>query len=522
MEQFITRQGASVIGVLSGFDRVRFRGTLRWLASVRGMMSFLSHVSVLLRDFKEYAESVTDRLTEAVQHLADQAQCPVIYVPSCNTDKERLVNRLIAGDPPRTGLLAVLSCVESCFTYTVHRSRERKMLELQGIKGRCLHYYFYLQHPKFGRCHVRLQSWFPFTVHICINGREWLAQQLNAHGMGYRERANTFVAVDDVPRAQALLDEQVRSDWPGILDELLQSVHPLHPEFLTQHPLPYYWSAEQTEWATDVMFRSSQELAQVYPSFVKHALQTFHSADILRFLGQHTTTTGRGHGNFDQEIVTDMLRRPEGVRVKHRLGRNSVKFYDKCLSVFRVETTINDPRSLKVYRTAEGDPDGQRQWRKLRKGVADIPRLTQLSQASNNRYLHALAATADTTPLAISASHVCQPVRKPSLRARALNPFATRDAQLLEAVAHGEFTITGFRNRDIHTLLLGEKPGHPRDARRQSNAITRQLRLLRAHGLIKKVPRTHRYLLTKSGQTIITALLTARQSDTTQLTKIAA
>jgi hypothetical protein len=403
----------------------------------------------------------------------------------------------------------------------VHRSRERQKLELRGHDGRCLHHYFYLQDPDFGRMHVRLQTWFPFNVHIGINGREWLARQLDKEGIGYRRRDNTFVAVDDVQRAQELLDAQVRIDWPARLDAVLRQVHPSHAETFADVPIPYYWSAEQTEWATDVMFRSPEALAGLYPSLVRQAVQTFQSGDVLRFLGQKTTSKGQVYGQFKGEVTSDLATRQEGVRVKHRLGRNSLKMYDKQGSVLRIETTINDPRGLKAFRATEGDPEGTPSWQKLRKGVADITRLTELSQASNERYLEAQAGAATPTPLGKVAAPLCRPVRKTTVQARALNPLAEEDARLLEAVARGEFAIAGFRNRDIRPLLHGADPEDAAERKRQSAAVTRRLRLLVAHGLIRKVPRTHRYLLSSEGRRTLPALIAARQADATRLTQLA-
>jgi len=521
MRQFMRVYESQTRGALSGFDRVRFRGTLRWLACVQGMANFLWQAHVLLKDFKAYAQDVTKRLAEATVRLAAESGRRVIYVPSCNANKDRLVDSVVAEQGRADGLICVLSCVESCFTYFIHRSRERKRLELRGGNGRCLHYYFYLQHPRFGRLHVRLQTWFPFNVHLCLNGRDWLARQLDAEGIGYRQRDNTFVAVDDVVRAQQLLDAQVKLNWMAELDGLLGSVHPSHAQAFDPASLSYYWSAEQMEWATDVMFRSPQALASIYPSLVRHAIHTYSSGDVMRFLGQWTTPRGQVHPAFQGEIVSDLLARPEGVRVKHRLNRNSLKMYDKQGSVLRVETTINDARGLKSYRATEGDPHGPKKWRPLRKGVADLPRLAALSQASNDRYLTAQAATRIITPLGDVAAPLCRRTQDKALRARALNPLAADDARLLKAVARGEFAISGFRNRDIRAALYGEAPADPLERKRQSTAVTRQLRMLRAHGLIKKVPHTHRYLLTANAQAVVPALLAAQQADTTTLAKLA-
>jgi hypothetical protein len=153
--------------------------------------------------------------------------------------------------------------------------------------------------------------------------------------------------------------------------------------------------------------------------------------------------------------------------------------------------------------------------------VADTHRRAQVCQAANERYLTALAAARTPTPLGELTRRVCQPRRWKGQRVRALNPLAAEDAALLGVVARGEFLLNGFRNRDLQRHLFGGAASDPQTARRRSGQVTRKLRLLRAHRLIRKVPRTHRYLLTRHGQQIITALLAARAADTAKLTDAA-
>jgi hypothetical protein len=103
----------------------------------------------------------------------------------------------------------------------------------------------------------------------------------------------------------------------------------------------------------------------------------------LRFLGRKVPQHGGVNGHFLGEVVTDVKERPEGMRIKHRLNRNSIKMYDKQSSVLRVETTINDARDMKVFRSKEGSAQGPKSWRRLRKGIADLHRRAQVSQAAN-------------------------------------------------------------------------------------------------------------------------------------------
>jgi hypothetical protein len=302
-----------------------------------------------------------------------------------------------------------------------------------------------------------------------------------------------------------------------VLNRLVRRWHPAH-RTLFPEPLDYYWSAEETEWATDVMFRSPAALANVYPHFVRHAATTFSSGDVLRFLGRCPQV----RKYRESEIVTTLKTRPEGTRVKHAVNRNSVKMYDKQESVLRVETTINDPRDMKSYRTKEGDRSGKKSWQRLRKGVSDLYRRTEISQQSNERYLESLAAIATPTLLGDVAGKVCRPTEWQGRRVRALQPLGEADGALLAAVVRGEFAVNGFRNRDLRLILDGPTSPEPAAAKRQAARITRQLRLLRGHGLITKISKTHRYQLTASGRTTITALLVAQQTNIQHLAQLAA
>lgn len=521
MKKFIQQHDAKILGTLSGFDRLRFRGTLRILAHVGGMMHFLSQISVLLKDFGKYAESVTNRIRETVVDAAVKSGQPVRYLQCPSQSKEALVHSIIEKRGRSNGLVSVLSCVEPCQSFDVYRNRERKIIELVPRRRKCLHYYHYYIDSMFGLMHVRTQTWFPFNVNICLNGREWLAKQMDAAKIGYRRRDNCFVQIDDPTTAQRLMDRQLRTRWPKHLNRLVRASNPVFEEIFREFPVQYYWSVDESEWATDLMFRSAKQLEELFERLVLQGITTFGSGNVMRFLGQKTPALGAPHGGFAGEVISDLRRRPEGVRIKHSVDHNSIKMYDKYGSVLRVETTINHARDMKVYRPKEGDPDGPRQWRYLRKGIADLHRRASLSQSCNKRYLQALAEVDNRTPLGQLLKGLCEPTKWRNKRVRALNPFEKHDGALLEAIARGEFTVNGFRNRDLRHLLYGSVQVTDQTRRRQSGAITRQIRLLRAHHLIRKLPKTHRYQLTDLGRTLVTAISAAKHADTSRLTEAA-
>lgn len=261
---------------------------------------------------------------------------------------------------------------------------------------------------------------------MCLNGREWLARQMDQAGIAYEQRDNCFVRVEDSQAAQVLLDQQLQSDWAALLHPLLLQAHPLALEIGKPIRQGYYWSARQTEYATDLLFKDAAALAELYPQFLHHGIRSFASPDVLRFLGRACPN------RFAGEVKSTLKHRPEGVRLRHSVNGNSLKVYDKQGSVLRVETTVVHPREFRVYRPAETDPEQRLKWQRLRFGVADLFRRAEISHAANGRYLEALASVTGKTPLKQEAAEVCRALTLKGKRHRALNPWSQEDGALLE------------------------------------------------------------------------------------------
>jgi hypothetical protein len=262
------------------------------------------------------------------------------------------------------------------------------------------------------------------------------------------------------------------------------------------------------------MFHDAGELARTYPALAMHAMQ-FSSGEMMRFLGRKV------NGNFLGEIRSEFKQRPEGILVKHRVGQNSVKMYN-VPGVLRVETTLHDVKGFKVFRRNQNDPSGKQAWRPLRKGVADLHRRVQVSQACNDRYLDALAAVESSQPLGELVCDICKPVVWKGKRVRALRPWSTQDSELFRAVSRGEFSVNGFRNRDLQALLFRALPISAEEKRRRSARVSRLLRMLRAHHLIRKVSSTYRYVLTPKGRDVLAAVLITQRVSLEQLHRAAA
>jgi len=515
LNPFIEKHQKNVMGILHSFDRLRLQGSLRYLYCQEVFEAYLSRAKVLFKDFKNFATGLTAEVCQTAQQLARSLGRPYRYLASSALSKEEEAQDILRRDKIKEGLVAVFGCVEPCRTYKMRGNYQTKMLEPHLELGKCLHLYFYVQHRRFGLLHLRLQTWFPFLIHICLNGHEWLARQMDEKGLRYRKADNRFTWLEDFEAAQSLADAQLRTDWVALCEELRRTYHPLHEKIAQPfHGFSYYWTAPQTEFASDVLFRDQRVLDRLFPRLILHGMLNLGCEQVMRFLGK------RLNRRFGGEVVTDLRRGPEGVRLKHWVNQNSIKLYN-CLNVLRPETTLHEAKDLKVYRTPETRPDARAAWYPLRRGVADLYRRAEISRAANERYLTALAAASITTPLAQEAAKVCEPVRRDQRRYRALNPFETADAQLLAAVNRGEWALKGFRNAEIRLLLFGQAKDQ-KQQRSQAAKVSRRLGLLHAHGLIAKVSRTYRWQVTQKGRRILTALLAARQADTDKLMSLVA
>ena len=515
MDQFIRKYGRDVTGVLSGFDRLVFRGTARGLAVTSRLEGFLNYQGILLKDWDQYVQAMTARLKRASCEEARRLDRPVRYLASSKASKEDVARTIAKCDRVDEGLICVLTCVELCQSYELFRDRAQRKLRLVPRERKCLFLYHYWIDPVFGFMSARIQTWFPFSIQVCMNGREWLARELDRAKIGYVRWDNCFPSIDDVAQAQRLMDAQLRVNWPQALNAIARRLNPIHEQMFAPATVDYYWSVYQNEWATDVMFRSREALAAIYPKLVRAAMAVFGSEDVMRFLGK------KPNGHFKGQVVSTIRKRPEGVRIKHQLKENSLKLYDKFGQVLRPECTLNNPRDFKVYRPKEGDPDGPLAWRPLRRGVADLHRRAHLQQTANERYLDALASLNTDRHVAEFVTPVCRATRWKRQRVRALRPWSEPDQPLLQIISRGEFTLSGFRNRDIVGHLYPDGFASESDRPKAAARVTRLLRILRAHGIIRKIPHTHRYLLTRKGREITSAIIQTYNTPITHLTEIA-
>jgi hypothetical protein len=356
--------------------------------------------------------------------------------------------------------------------------------------------------------HFKIQTWFPFLVQIYINGREMMKHVFDENGIEYKMYDNSFIEISDIAKAQELADKFDSHKLSRRLDYFAAKINPYLETICKSFGQGYFWCTDQCEYATDVMFKSREALEDIYPSLVGHAFYSFKCEDVFSFMGRKL------HPKFLGEIVSDYRKRPEGFRVKHKMKSNSIKMYDK-FSVLRIEMTINNPREFKIrkeVRHADGTTSWQ--WKPMGKSISNLYRYAEVSKASNFRYLEALNDIVPTKSIEAEINAVCRGKTVDGRRFSSFNVWEDQTSRLITELSNASYLIRGFTNQDIRNALF---QGQKSELKENRNKITRTFAKLRAHGLIKKIPRSRRYLLTRKGRRIFSALIETKKKLYPQL-----
>jgi len=502
LEQFIVKHQDKITGMISCFDRIVFKGYLP-ISYAESMERFLNRRGVLFKNFKHFTSLCSDTVTDHAKEAARKAGRPYIYL-NAPVRKEERAREIAQRDGVTKGLICVLSCVESCHSFKLKYGEGKP--RLAPSSPRCLCLYFYYIDREFGFMHVRIQTWFPFTVQVYINGHEWLARKMTQHGIGHVQVENAFVQIDDCRRAQRFADHLAhKKNFPRLLEAFARKTNPLLKDLL--HGMHHYWVTDQAEFATDILFKDRAALKDLYSHLLKHATVCFSAEDVLTFLGRKL------NGNLQGEVMNSFKKRWPGARVKHRMKGNWIKMYDKHGCVLRIETVINHPYEFRVRRKAKRQGQWVTGWYPMAKRVSNLYRYAEVCLSANRAYLDALAVVDDPAQAYRLLHEICQPATRNGRRRRGLNPLRKDDVTLFAAALRGEHFIHGFRNRDLARHLGIAYAEDPAQRKRQSARVTRLIQLLHAHHLIAKIPRTRRYRLTFKGATLMSAAVYLYHED---------
>jgi len=506
MDTLFHRFSDVVKGVLEGFDRIVFKGMIMPINYVEGMQSYLSGRSVLNKDYKDWAVSQSTAINNfAEKYTGIQCGHGIEYIRSCHTRKEELAHKQQEKAGITSGLIGTWSCLESCRSYKAVFNKEAAFPQLKKTESRCKHLYFYYDHADYGFMSIRLQTWAPFEVQIALNGREWLRRLLDKACVRYTLQGNKFLHIDDYEIAQQLLNSQLDTRWEDLLSGFLPVVFPTMANlFNNDAPYSYTWTQWQSEWAKDYIFTDPDCLKFHMNHFLHYAFITGTSDRVLRYMGRPVRENGQPYPTSNPELMSRVNLWYDGARIRHWVDHNSIKMYNEQ-NVLRIEMTMNDPSRFKIHRHVQGKPDAEKQFLPMRKGIADIAVRAKVSSDRVRCFTEHMATVNEPVTFRELLAGVSNPVFNEGKRYRALD-VTGKDLIFLQAVADPKYSVDAISNKLLRMSLEKSPWTNGLTGKKLSARIGRHLRLLREHGLIKKLPKQQRYMLTDKGRKLTSAL----------------
>ncbi len=480
-------------GVLNCYDRIVITGSLQPICYAQGMTHYLYQQGIRIFDYARFAEPLREHIRANAEALAEANGVKIEFIRKKDFRKENRIQKILKERGEEPGLVHIFGAMEACFSYRPWHDKVTGKTYLKPDSSKCMTYYFYFIDKQLGLCYMRVPTWCPFRLQFYFNGHAWLASQLKERGSAYEMLDNAFVHIADYALANQLANEFNVETLRLRLDEFARQYCPI----ITDLCLPYHWSIMQTEYATDLIFKHRDTLQAFYPHLLETLTHAVKPADIATFLGRKL------HGNYQGEMGNRFNKRWLGTRIKHQMGPVSIKMYDKFRFILRIETTVNNVSFFQHYRKVQHrDGSTTTRWAPMKKTIHSLPALRQALYAANGRYLKFISTIA-TPEVGVEKLHQLAETKiEHQHRHKGFNLFSEEDTCLFRSLLQGEFFINGFTNRQLRSQYLPNK---------SASQVTRLLKRLRVHGVIKKVGHRYKYYLTDFGREAATMALKLRE-----------
>jgi hypothetical protein len=450
------------------------------------MTSYLNKKGIKIFDYANFAEPYREAIRKHIENISQSQNVAVEFIRKSGIRKESLVSEKLKIRGTAPGIVCILSVMEGCNTYKPWHDKSTGKTFLKPDKSQCIHYYIYFIDEELGFGYIRIPTWCPFRLQVYVNGHNLLAKELDKLGIGYTMIDNAFDSIENPEKAQELSDGLDAAKIHRALDRLAWEYCPVYKEL----GLRYHWNVMQAEYAMDIVFKRQEDLQDIYRELVVTAIHTVKPENICSFLGQKLSPLYQG------EVGNNYNVRIEGCRIKHTKGSCSIKMYDKFHKILRIETTTNNISDFKHYReVVHRDGTKSNKIAALKKNIYSLGDLSGLLGAANKRYLEFISAFDNKEVGRKKLKKVSSSITENNRNYKGFNLFDEKDLLVFLTVLRGEFNICGFRNKDLRLFL-----------NLTASQISRLIKRLRIHGLIKKIGKSYKYYLTTLGkETIIMA-----------------
>ena len=336
------------------------------------------------------------------------------------------------------------------------------------------HYYFYILDKDFGPLFIKFCSYFPYAVKVCLNGNEWLKRQLDKRGIDYEPLDNGIRRCADPKRAQRIADQLDEKKIERLFRKWLSRLpHPFAPKHRSAG-YRYRLSILQSEFALTQVLDRPLTGRYFFEEVIRENLDIGRPDQVQLIFNRRVSR--RTPGSFRTRVLTEGV--VPSLHVQYKASK--IKQYHKENQALRTETTVNDTYDFGIGRL-----------------LGNLPALREIGFAANRRMLRVQQLSHDCLIGEDRFRSVVDPIVTAGQSAAGLRFGDPRVLALMQALCLFVLQPVGFRHRDLRGLmseLLGLDP-----ETYGTGQMTYDLRRLRLHGLIERVPRTHRYRVTEAG-----------------------
>ena len=419
-----------------------------------------------------------ERFTHAVDAFAELHDVPIIHF-SRGQKKDAIAAQQHARFADEDGVVFIGIAQEKATSFKGHKQTRQPGVSFTFSRQPVYvnQYYFYLQDREWGPAFIKIGSYLPYPVRLCLNAHEWATQQARRQELAFESLDNGFRWCADPARLQRICDRLTPSDVQRFFDRWQHRL----PWPLTRADRAAGYGHRLTIWQLEVsltqVFHAPLYGRQFFETLIRDNLDLGRPDRVnLLFPTRMTRRTPPPRGGYHTRVITTGVAPSLHISYKH----TDIKQYFKEQHALRTETTINDARDFQPT-----------------KALSTLGHLRTIGERINQRLL-------DTERL----NHACslepsrfellqQPIVLGNRRVSALRFGDARVHSLLQAISHFSLVAEGFQNRDLRPLVAALL-GRALDAYSRG-AMTYDLRRLRLHGLIQRVPRSHHYTVTLDG-----------------------
>jgi len=419
---------------------------------------------------------MSERFVDAIERFVDTEGVDLVTFEK-GQRKDDVAQQYLAAFEGEEGVLFVGKAQEKASVFRTEKRRDAQGKTYPWIiRSTAMpnHYYFYILDKDFGPLFIKFCSYFPYPAKLCLNGHEWLKRQLLHRGIPFEPLDNGIRSSDEAGRVQRIADTLDAAKIDAVFRKWLRRLpHPFAPAHRAAG-YRYQLSILQSEFALTQVLDRPLTGRCFFEEVIRENLDIGRPDQMQLIFDRRVSR--RTPGRFRTRVLTEGV--VPSLHVEYK--KSKVKQYHKEGQALRTETTINDTYDFEIGRA-----------------LRNLPALREIGFAANRRLLHVESLSHDCLIGEDTLDAVSQPIVVNDQRAAGLRFGDRRVLALMQTLCLFALSPTGFRHRDVRTPVaqfLGRDPDHY-----AAGPMTYDLRRLRLHGLIERVPKSHRYRVTTLG-----------------------